>query len=106
MTVPQDSNARNDSTPLRSVHGIALSRLALALLCGVVGFGINSLPLGAIAPLLLGRVATLPIAILFGPWYGALAAGVASLTSRNASTAVVVITVLCIEGLCVGLMSR
>jgi len=43
----------------------------LAVLAGAVGFVINSLFVGTAAPM-LGRVFTLPIAILFGPWVGAL----------------------------------
>ena len=52
----------------------SVQRLGLAVLSGAAGFAVNALPLGAVAPLMLGRVLTLPIAILFGPWLGALAA--------------------------------
>ena len=51
-----------------------LKRLGIAVLCGLVGLALNIWRHGAIAPLLLGRIVTLPVAILFGPWFGALAA--------------------------------
>ena len=59
----------------------SLRRLALALLCGAAGFGLNSLPGTVLAPLMLGRAVTLPIAILFGPWLGLLSAVVLMLAA-------------------------
>ena len=47
----------------------------LTVACGLVGAAVlDLLAAGLVAPLLLGRIVTLPIAILFGPWCGALAA--------------------------------
>jgi len=49
-------------------------RLALALLAGLVALAIYRAPLGGLTVIWPGRVVTLPIAILFGPWFGMLAA--------------------------------
>ena len=54
---------------------LPVRRVGLALLCGAVGFGLNAVPGAAVAPLLLGRAVTLPIAILFGPSLGVLSRG-------------------------------
>src|SRR5690348_9596150 len=48
-------------------------RLGVAIACGVAGLAINSLPIALVAPMLLGRAITLPVAIFFGPVYGVLA---------------------------------
>src|SRR5258705_155109 len=56
------------------MNRLPVRRVGLALLCGAVGFGMNSMPGAAVAPLLLGRAVTLPIAILFGPSLGVLPA--------------------------------
>src|SRR5262249_34757623 len=64
-----------DRTPAR--------RVGLALLCGVVGFGLNAVPGAAVAPLLLGRAVTLPIAILLGPSLGMLTAVIGGLALKT-----------------------
>ena len=46
----------------------------IAILAGAAGIALNLIPIAALARLWPGRIATLPIAILYGPWYGALAA--------------------------------
>jgi signal transduction histidine kinase/CheY-like chemotaxis protein len=51
-------------------------RLGLAVACGCVGLAINALSVPATAPLLLGRAITLPVAILFGPAFGLIAAAI------------------------------
>jgi signal transduction histidine kinase/DNA-binding response OmpR family regulator len=79
-------------------------RLGLALLCGVAGMLLNRWRMGTAAPLLLGRVATLPIAILFGPWYGALAAVLAALPATGAFS--VAIGILPVEAVVVGAFAR
>ena len=81
-------------------------RLGLAVLCGVAGYGINALPLGAIAPLRLGRIITLPIAMLFGPWYGALSAFIGALPYRNGGAAAGFVVWLPIEAIVVGAFAR
>ena len=47
-------------------------RMGVAAVCGLLGLALNALPLGSLLPLLPGRALTLPVAILFGPWLGAL----------------------------------
>src|SRR5262245_20428465 len=54
-------------------------RAAAAVVCGVAGLAVNTLPSGAVLPLLLGRTLSLPIAIFFGPVFGAIAAAVSTL---------------------------
>src|SRR3989449_10887069 len=76
-------------------------RLGLAVLCGAAGAVINSLPVGAVAPLLLGRIATLPVAILFGPWFGGLSAAVGAGGVRR-PLSVLSIALLGIEALLIG----
>src|SRR5947207_8416574 len=83
-----------------------LQRLGLAILCGAAGFGINALPLGAITPLLLGRIITLPIAILFGPWCGALSAVIGALPFRSGGATAGFLVILPIEALVVGAFAR
>lgn len=53
-------------------------RLAIAVVAGVAGLLINLIPIPALAGLSLGRALTLPIAILFGPWHGLVAALISS----------------------------
>ena len=76
-------------------------RLGLAIFCGVVGAAINSLPVGAVAPLLLGRIATLPMAILFGPWIGGLSAAIGAAGVRG-SLLLLPILILVAEALVIG----
>jgi len=80
-------------------------RLGLAVLCGAAGAVINSLPVGAVAPLLLGRIATLPVAILFGPWFGGLSAAVGAVGVRG-SLSVLSIAILVVEALIIGAVAR
>jgi hypothetical protein len=79
-------------------------RLAIALVCGLAGLAINSLPIAIIAPMLLGRAVTLPVAILFGPVYGALAAmiGAAGLAGTTGSP----LLILPLEALVIGSFAR
>src|SRR4051794_26107382 len=81
-----------------------LQRLGLAVLCGAAGLLLNRWRLGSATPLLLGRVATLPIAIMFGPAYGALAALLAALPASGGLTAAIVI--LPFEAAVVGAFAR
>ena len=83
---------------------LPVRRVGLALLCGAVGFGMNSMPGAAVAPLLLGRAVTLPIAILFGPSLGVLAAAVGAVALRTPVTSalIAVLGFLSLEGLLTG----
>ena len=62
-------------------------RLGLAVLCGVLGLVLNMWRTGSVAPLLLGRIVTLPVAILYGPWFGVIAAAIAGDRRRRACSA-------------------
>ena len=78
-------------------------RLGIALLAGAAGVALNLVPLPAVARLWPGRVITLPIAILYGPWYGLLSALIAAAPFR----AVVVLPVIfSLEALIVGAFAR
>ena len=79
-------------------------RLGLTLLCGVAGLLLNQWRVGSTTPLLLGRIVTLPIAILLGPWYGAIAAAVAVLPATGAFS--VAVTILPVEAVVVGAFAR
>src|SRR2546427_5821506 len=78
-------------------------RLAIALLAGAAGVALNLVPLPAVARLWPGRVVTLPIAILYGPWYGLLSALIAAAPFR---AAVVLPVVFSLEALIVGAFAR
>jgi signal transduction histidine kinase/DNA-binding response OmpR family regulator/HPt (histidine-containing phosphotransfer) domain-containing protein len=82
-----------------------IRRIALAVLAGAVGFVINSLFVGTAAPM-LGRVFTLPIAILFGPWVGALSTTLAGVAMRDASYAPILAAGLLAEAISVGVSTR
>ena len=83
-----------------------LQRFGLTILCGAAGYGINALPLSSIAALRLGRIITLPIAMLFGPWYGALSAFIGALPYRNGGAAAGFVVWLPIEAIVVGAFAR
>src|SRR5262245_20321471 len=80
-------------------------RLGIAVLCGAAGAAMNALPVGAVAPLLLGRIATLPVAIVLGPWYGELSAVIGAASVRG-SLSLLSITVLAVEALVIGAVAR
>ena len=81
-----------------------LKRLLVTVLCGVAGLAVNYWRAGSTAPVLFGRIITLPVAILFGPWYGAIAAAIEA-TAAQGPFAVAVI-VLPIEAFVVGTFAR
>ena len=56
-------------------------RLAFAIAGGVAGLLLNTLPDRSIAGFFPGRALSLPIALVLGPWWGALAAAVACVPS-------------------------
>ena len=82
----------------------SVQRVGLAVVCGAAGYLLNRWRIGSAAPLLLGRVATLPVAILLGPWYGAIAATVAALPASGPFA--VGIGLLPMEALVVGAFAR
>ncbi len=54
-------------------------RVGVAAVCGLLGLALNAVQFGSLIPLQLGRTLTLPVAMLFGPWFGLLAALVSTL---------------------------
>src|SRR5690349_4689480 len=83
---------------------VSARRLLVAVVCGALGYALNRWRVGTAAPLLLGRVATLPVAILFGPWYGALSSIFAALPATGPFTAAIVL--IPIEAVVVGTFAR
>jgi signal transduction histidine kinase/CheY-like chemotaxis protein/HPt (histidine-containing phosphotransfer) domain-containing protein len=79
-------------------------RVGIAVLCGLLGLAIDAGRQGSMAPLLLGRIVTLPIAILLGPWYGALAALIHALAGRGLFGAG--LRILPLEAIVIGLFAR
>ncbi|HEV2985065.1 MAG TPA: ATP-binding protein, partial [Vicinamibacterales bacterium] len=89
------------------MHRRSARRLGLAVFCGVAGFALNSLPGAGVAPLLLGRVVTLPIAILFGPSLGLFAAVIGSLALLpSTTTGVILVAVLALEAVLTGAFAQ
>ncbi len=82
----------------------SLKRLGIAVLCGLVGLAVNIWRAGTIAPLLFGRTIALPIAILYGPWFGALAAVIPASVGTGVFSLGVYL--LPIEAIVVGLFAR
>jgi signal transduction histidine kinase/DNA-binding response OmpR family regulator len=76
-----------------------LQRLAVTLAAGAAGFALNSY-LPTLIRLLPGRILTLPVAILFGPAFGGVAALLGALPFAGAYP--IFLIILGIEGLLVG----
>ncbi|HEV3140791.1 MAG TPA: response regulator, partial [Vicinamibacterales bacterium] len=81
-------------------------RVAISVAAGLVGLALNRLPIATVTPLLLGRVVTLPIAILFGPWLGALAAVIGAIAIIGAPFVVAGSIILPLEGFLIGSLAR
>src|SRR5215471_13810887 len=81
-----------------------LKRLGIAIFCGLVGYALDIWRQGSSAPLLLGRIVTLPVAILFGPWYGALAAFLHAVAGRGIFA--VGMRLLPLEAIVIGFFAR
>ena len=87
-------------------QAVLARRTAIAVAAGVLGLALNRLPLTTVTPLLLGRVATLPVAILFGPYLGALAAAIGALALVGAPFVVAGSIILPLEGYLIGSLAR
>jgi signal transduction histidine kinase/CheY-like chemotaxis protein/HPt (histidine-containing phosphotransfer) domain-containing protein len=88
------------------MNKVVMRRLGAAAIAGAAGFAVNALLFGSAAPLLLGRVVTLPIAILFGPLYGGVAALVGALAFARTTSFGAALIVLPAEGILTGAFAR
>ena len=79
-------------------------RYGAAALAGSLGFALNLAPVTLLAWLWPGRIITLPIAILFGPWYGALAALAGA--AAFAPTTPFLVVMFALEGFLIGAFAR
>ena len=86
------------------MHRSMRKRLGITVLSGIAGLALNTWFAGAIAPFVFGRLLNLPIAILFGPWFGALAALIPSFSARGAFAAGIIL--LPLEAATVGAFAR
>ena len=77
-------------------------RLLLTLAAGTAAFAINSIP--GLMAYNLGRAVSLPVAILFGPWFGLLAGALAGLPFATSLPSR--LSMLLLEGLVIGYTSR
>src|SRR5687768_11243712 len=82
---------------------IQLRPLVTTLIASAVGFVLASTATGGFAQLWPGRMVSLPVAILLGPWWGAVAAAIAALPTLGAGS---VLAVCVIEALVVGFAGR
>jgi signal transduction histidine kinase/CheY-like chemotaxis protein len=80
-----------------------LRPLATTLIAGAVGFVLASTASGGFAQLWPGRMVSLPVAILLGPWWGAAAAALAALPAIGDGS---ILAVCVIEALAVGVAAR
>jgi hypothetical protein len=81
-----------------------LTCLLVAVAAGVAAYALNQTPVFALARLWPGRLLTLPIAIAFGPWYGALAAAVGAPGTYQYSISQLAVFLL--EAVVVGYVAR
>ncbi len=81
-----------------------VKRVGITVLCGLIALEVDIWRQASTAPLLLGRIITLPIAILFGPWYGALAALIHAVSGRGIFAAG--LRILPLEAIVIGLFAR
>src|SRR4051812_36847070 len=79
-------------------------RLGIAIGCGLLGLALDIWRQGSMAPLLLGRMVTLPVAILYGPWFGALAAIIHAVTGTGVFAPAV--RLLPLEAIVIGAFAR
>jgi signal transduction histidine kinase len=84
----------------------AVRRFAITVLSGVAGLIVNSMALTAVVPLTLGRVLTLPVAIMFGPWHGVLAAVLGAIGLLRLPSGSAALIILPLEGLLAGVFAR
>jgi signal transduction histidine kinase/CheY-like chemotaxis protein len=78
--------------------------LLAALAAGGAAYALNQAPLFGLARLWPGRLLTLPIAIVFGPWYGAVAAALSAPGAYRFTTLHLIVVV--VEAVLVGTIAR
>src|SRR5688572_28835214 len=81
------------------MHRISLRRVAIALAAGVVALLAQSFATGGLAQIWPGRMLTLTVAILLGPWYGLLATAIGF--SRNIAL-IPILSLFLVEAVAVG----
>ena len=87
-----------------------LTRVAVAIFAGAVGLLVNYVVTGWAFPFTVGRIVTLPIAILLGPWLGVLSSLIACsfffTTGPFVAGISVRIAILSLEALVIGVVTR
>jgi hypothetical protein len=78
--------------------------LVAALAAGAAAYAVNLAPFFGLARLWPGRLLTLPIAIVLGPWYGALTAALSAPGAYRFTTLHLIVFVL--EAMLVGAIAR
>ena len=96
---------------IRLLKHIRLRHLNIALAAGVAGYAVNMVPYAPVSRLWPGRIITLPIAILFGPWHGVLSAVIAGAAPFDLGRGVATFTpfllaVFALEAAIVGAFAR
>jgi signal transduction histidine kinase/DNA-binding response OmpR family regulator len=81
----------------------AFRHLLIALAAGVAGFVLQATATGGFAQLWPGRLITLPVAILLGPWMGALSAALSAVPGSAGSG---VLAMFIVEALAIGIAVR
>jgi hypothetical protein len=89
--------------PLPSMNRTRAQRFALAIGAGLLGSLLQQYATGGLAVIWPGRIVTLPIAILLGPWFGVLASVIAV---ARATRRVALITICVVEAVTVGVAAR
>src|ERR1700674_3152117 len=87
-------------TPARWRH------LSIAVAAGIAGLAINVMPLGTLAVIWPGRIVTLPVAILLGPWFGVVSAVIAAAPYFARPPLVVLVLVAEAEAVIVGVFAQ
>ena len=88
----------------RQFKRMDVRRVGIAVLAGLAGVALNLAPLPAVARLWPGRIATLPVAIFYGPWYGLLAALIGALPQMRVTPILPI--AFAVEALMVGAFAR